>query len=289
MDFGGICVNVAITEMSDTDYVKASKILDLEDADAEFFSAFKRKKNNFYSILNDDKLVGVAQISEGKKAFIYVFIDPTFRCKGIGFKALKLCEQKIRNGETEQITTTYKTDNVDATTFAIKFGYKRKFSTTYMKYTGHHFDIPELSVRGYCDEDYESAHEMYSMAFHEMRVRVGDFPDSVIEQSSDKMCEYWSETAKERFVYLQDEEIVGYAHIVGNEISSVSVKSQNQDQGIGRNFMKYICNKILSDGNQSVVLFCVVGNMAKILYDSLGFKQIYTADYAIKSTCNRDN
>jgi len=282
-------MNIAITKMSDKDYEKASKFLNLEDADVEFLSALNVKNNNLYSIFNDDELVGIAQVSEGKKAFVYVFIDPNSRCKGIGSEVLNLCETKLGNGETEQIVTTYNVDNVDAKTFAINFGYKRKFSSTHMEYTGRHFDIPELPIRGYCDKDYKSAHEMYAIAFHEMRVSVGDFPESIIQQPSDKMREYWKKTAGERLIYVQDEEIVGYAHSVGNEISSVSVKSTTQGRGIGRNFMKYLCNKILSDGNQSVALSCVVGNGAKKLYKSLGFKELYTADYSTKSTCHRDN
>ena len=282
-------MNVVITNMSDKDYEKAIKFLDLEDADVEFISALKEKKRNLYSIFNDDKLVGGVQISEGKEAFVYVFIDPNFRCKGIGSEVLNLCETKLGDGETEQIVTTYKVDNVGAKAFAINFGYKRKFSSTHMEYTGRHFDIPELPIRGYRDEDYKSAHEMYAIAFHEMRVTVGDFPESIIQQPSDKMREYWTRTADDRLIYVQDGEIVGYAHSVGSEISSVSVKSTYQGQGIGRNFMKYLCNKILTEGNQSVALSCVVGNGAKNLYESLGFKELYTADYATKFTCHNDN
>ncbi|MBI9014662.1 MAG: GNAT family N-acetyltransferase [Clostridiales bacterium] len=275
-------MNVAIVEMSDTDHVKANEFLNFDDSDAEFYSAFRKKKNNLFSIFSDDKLVGAAQIEEGKKAFTYVFIDPTYRCKGIGSQALHLCELKLGNETTEEIVTTYNTDNVAAKSFANKSGYARKFSSTYMKYEGQHFDIPELSIRDYRDEDYESAHEMYALAFHEMRVSTGDFPDSVIEQASDKMREFWAKTINERLVYIKDGEIVGYARLEENEIASVSIKSENQGQGIGRNFMKYICNKILSEGNQSVDLFCVVGNKAKNLYDSLGFKEIYTAEFASK-------
>jgi len=282
-------MNVAITKMSDKDYDKANKFLDLEDADVEFLSALKVKNSNLYTIFNDDKLVGVAQVSEGKKAFVYIFIDPKSRCKGIGSEVLNLCEAKLGNGETEQIVTTYKVDNDDAKAFANNFGYKRKFSSTHMEYTGLPFDIPELSIRGYRDEDYKSAHKMYAIAFHEMRVSVGDFPESIIQQPSDKMREYWTRTADERLIYVKDEEIVGYAHSAGSEISSISVKATNQGQGIGRNFMKYLCNKILAEGNQSVALSCVVGNGAKKLYESLGFKELYTADYSIKSTFHRDN
>jgi mycothiol synthase len=124
---------------------------------------------------------------------------------------------------------------------------------------------------------------MYAKAFHEMRVSVGDFPDSVIEQPSENMRKYWAKTANERLVYIQDGMIVAYAHIDGDEIGSVSVRYQYQGQGIGRNFVKYISNKILDEGNDAVSLYCVVGNKARSLYDSLGFQKVYTAEYVTKS------
>lgn len=116
-----------------------------------------------------------------------------------------------------------------------------------------------------------------------MRVSVGDFPDSVIEQPSENMRKYWAKTANERLVYIKDGIIVGYAHIDGNEIGSVSVQNQYQGQGIGRNFVKYICNKILDEGNDAVSIYCVIGNKARNLYNSLGFQEMYTADYVVKA------
>lgn len=197
--------------------------------------------------------------------------------------ALNLCEKILRDAGADTITTNYRIDHFASKSFAEKHGYIRSFSSTYMEYTGYQFDIPFLSIREYNDDDYESAHQMYARAFHEMRIRVGDFPNSVIEQPNDSMRKYWALTKKDRLVYVQGSEIIGYSHIVGNEIGSISIKSQYQGQGIGRMFMKFIINKILEDGYKTVSLYCVVGNMAKRLYDSLGFIDMYTVEYAIKS------
>ena len=151
-----------------------------------------------------------------------------------------------------------------------------------MKYSGSKFEITVLPVRGYCDEDYSTAHGMYARAFHEMRVRVGDFPNSIIEEPNDKMRNHWEKTSDERFVYIMNNEIVGYAHVEGNEIGSISIKPEMQGKGIGRDFVKYICNKLIDDGMAPIILFCVVGNWAKNLYTSLGFQEVYTADYSMK-------
>ncbi len=276
-------MNITVREMSDTDYNKAWELISFEDADAEFLLAFKNKEEDFYYVFDDDQLVGIIELIIDKDAFLYIFISPAFRNKGIGLIALKLCEEKLYKNSVKKITTTYRIDNLQSKVFANKFGYTRKFSSAYMKYTGNRFDIPEQLIRNYRGKDYDSAHEMYAKAFHEMRVSVGDFPDSIIERPSENMRKYWAETANERFLYIHDDIIVGYAHIDGDEIGSVSVRTEHQGQGIGRNFVKYICNKILDKGNDEVSLYCVVGNKARRLYDSLGFQEVYIAEYATKS------
>lgn len=275
-------MNVVLNEMNETDYLEAQNSFDFEGADGDFLLAFERKLSTMFAIRDDDQLVGIAQLEEGKRAYLYVFINPIYRSKGIGSKAIVLCENRLLGTGTEEVMSTYNCVDVMAKTFANKKGFERKFSSTFMRYIGKSFDLPEISVRKYCDEDYEAAHELYAIAFHEMRMRVGDFPDSVVQQPSEEMRELWAKSANERLVYTIDGEIVGYAHFEGNEIGSIAIKSGYQGQGLGQNFVKYICNAILSDSYSSVDLYCVVGNKARLLYDLLGFQAIYTAEYAIK-------
>ncbi|MDH8676868.1 GNAT family N-acetyltransferase [Fusibacter bizertensis] len=275
-------MNVVLNEMNETDYLEAQNSFDFEGADGDFLLAFERKLSTIFAIRDDDQLVGIAQLEEGKRAYLYVFINPIYRSKGIGSKAIVLCENRLLGTGTEEVMSTYNCVDVMAKTFANKKGFMRKFSSTFMRYLGEGFDLSEISVRKYCDEDYEAAHELYAIAFHEMRMRVGDFPDSVVQKPSEEMRVLWAKSANERLVYTIDGEIVGYAHFEGNEIGSIAIKSGYQGQGLGRNFVKYICNAILSEGYSSVDLYCVVGNKARLLYDLLGFQAIYTAEYAIK-------
>lgn len=275
-------MTVEILKMSDADFALAEEVIDLSNGDAEFLSAFKTRSENIHAIYGNGEIKGAAHIAKGKKAYIYIHMGAEYRRQGIGGKALRLCEQTFVDSQTESVITTYKADNKEARSFAGKYGYKRKFSSAYMKYTGQPFDVASQSIRAYCDEDYDAAHEMYAIAFHEMRMSVGDFPESVIEEPSEKMRSHWAKTSDERLVYTKDQTVVGYARVEGNEIASISVKSEYHGQGIGQNFMKYICNKILSEKHDSVDLYCVVGNKARKLYDKMGFKEIYTAEFAEK-------
>jgi len=268
--------------MTDMDYRLGSKLLGFEDVDAEFVKAFQNREN-FYSVWNEKDLAGVLQVEEGDKAYLNVYINTPCRGRGIGDAALNLGEQILRDTGADKIMTAYRLDHCASKSFAEKHGYTRCFSSVYMEYSGNSFEMPFLSIREYTDDDYQSAHELYARAFHKMRVRVGDFLDSVVEQPNDSMREQWALTKKERLVYTQGSEIIGYAHVVGNEIGSISIRPEYQGQGFGRMFAKHIVNKALDRGYATVSLYCVVGNWAKRLYDSLGFRDTYTVEYAIKS------
>ncbi|MFF2907341.1 GNAT family N-acetyltransferase [Paenibacillus sp. NPDC057934] len=137
-------------------------------------------------------------------------------------------------------------------------------------------------MRAYVDGDYMASQLLYATAFHEMRVRVGFFPDSVIAKPREEERSVWEKDAKDRFVYIMNGEIVAYSHICGDEISSVSVRADLQGLGIGRKFVMYLCNEIYRRGNADVTLWCVVGNDARNLYDSLGFKERRTMEFVRK-------
>jgi ribosomal protein S18 acetylase RimI-like enzyme len=138
-------------------------------------------------------------------------------------------------------------------------------------------------VRLYSDEDYLTSQSLYAAAFHEMRVRVGCFPDSVIAQPSEKERGAWNEDAGDRFVYEINGEIIAYSHLSGNELCSISVRTDFQGLGIGRKFVMFSCNEIYQRGSEKVDLWCVVGNYARSLYDSLGFKEKYIMELVRKT------
>ena len=180
---------------------------------------------------------------------------------------------------------TYYNDNDNAAKiFAEKYGYVKKYASDYMVYSKSPFETEPAPVRQYLDTDYSEAHSFYAEAFHIMRLGTGCFPESVPEAPNEQMRKYWSDTDFERLVYLIGEEIAGYAHIVGDEIGSVSVKPAYQGRGIGEKFLKHIVNKLLDEGYKKIYLYCVVGNNnAKHLYEKLGFETLCRIHYAVKN------
>nr|WP_273387867.1 GNAT family N-acetyltransferase [Cohnella zeiphila] len=238
----------------------------------------------FVAAFLKDRFVALAQVNEpAPQTYLTVFVHPQLRRQGIGSAMVKYAENELRAGGAQKIRSSFRAGDPSSAEFARKHGYERAFSSAYMQRTGGFFPLEELPVRPYADDDYPASQSMYAKAFHEMRVRVGGFPDSVIARPSEKERREWNEDAEDRFVYELDGEIIAYSHISGNELSSVSVRTDFQGRGIGRKFVPYLCNEIYRRGHSTVNLWCVVGNYARDLYDSLGFQENYKMDFMRKT------
>lgn len=228
-----------------------------------------------------EEIVGLVQIEPGKNtSSLVVFVSPKYRCGGIGQAILNYGESILSKIQPKEIITNYISNNKDSIRFARKHGYEKYFTSTFMKYNAGKFDIDKFPIRQYCDEDYPQAHKLYAEAFHEMRVSVGDFPDSTVQPPSEINRNFWNQDSLNRYTYIYDNEIAGHGHIVENEIGSLSIRTDLQGKGIGRKFIKFLCNEIYNKGYNEVILWCVVGNKARYLYDSVGFKELYTSEFA---------
>lgn len=257
-------------------------MMDQEDADAEFYGAVSENDADVYAVCAQDKVVGLSYMSGDVKGFLYVYIFPQYRNRGYGQAAVRLSERRMDSLKWESVTTCYEMNNGRARKFARACGFVKEFSSAYMKYNGKSFEEKLPPVRQYRDEDYGEAQRLSAEAFHQMRLSTGCFPDSVPETPSAAMRQHWADTAEDRYVYVLGDEIVGYAHIDGAELSCVAIKTARQGQGLGREFVKFLVNKLLGEGHREPFLYCVVGNKARRLYDSLGFREAACSEYAKK-------
>lgn len=254
------------------------------DVGEDILRVLARAPELFTTAFMGDKLVALAQVNEpAPQSYCTVFVAPQFRRQGIGSALVKHAESELRAGGAQKVRSSFRAGHPSSLAFARKHGYDNYFSSTLMQRTGDPFPLEELPARQYMDEDYPATQSLYAKAFHEMRVRVGHFPDSVVARPSEKERSAWKEEAEDRYVYELNGEVVAYSHIWGNELSSISVRTDLQGQGIGRKFAMYVCNEIYRRGHAYVNLWCVVGNYAKNLYDSLGFKEKYTMQYIRKT------
>ena len=228
-------------------------------------------------------LIALAQIEHFyPQAYLAVYVYPDFRRQGIGSFVAAYAENHLREFGAPTVRTSVRKNEDAARAFAHRLQYNPYYTSACMQRIGGPFLLDALPVRQYADEDYFTCQALYAKAFHEMRVRVGSFPDSVIARPSDKEREQWRRDAANRFVYRYNGEIVAFAHVDGNELSSIAVDVCFQGQGIGRGFVQYLCNEIYRRGFDTISLWCVIGNDARKLYDSLGFKEMFVSEYMRK-------
>ena len=272
--------------ISEQDYNAARKLLSSDrEAGEDLLRMLANAPKSFITASIGEELVAIAQVNEpASQSYLSVFVAPQFRRRGIGSAVVKYAEAKLREGGTGKVRSSFRFNNRSSLAFARQHGYAPYYSSVLMQRSGDPFPLEvTLPVRLYTDEDYLASQSLYAAAFHEMRVRVGCFPDSVIAQPSEKDRRAWEEDAENRFVYELNGEIVAYSHLSGNELSSISVRTDFQGLGIGRKFVMYLCNEIYRRGSAQVELWCVVGNYAKHLYDSLGFKEKYRMEIIRKT------
>lgn len=248
-----------------------------------FLSELSGEPESFTAVTEGDAPVALATVSPGKDTFLMLFVAVDQRRRGIGSAVLAHLEEKPAAEGAQRFFGFYRRDIKASAAFAARHGYVHQFASAFLRREGAPFPMEDAPpVRGYRDEDYPESQDLYARAFHEMRLRVGDFPDSVCGRPSEAERKSWREDAANRFVFLENGLIAGHGHLCGNEIGSVSVKPELQGRGIGRRFVKYLCNEIYRRGCGGVTLECVVGNGARRLYEELGFQELYIEEFVHK-------
>ena len=261
--------------------------MDQGDVDADFYLEVSKNNGSIYGISCGEEIIGLSHIQDDADAYVYVYIFPAYRHRGYGYPAICASEQYIASSPLQSISTAYDSHNDIARKLAERCGYKMRFCSAMMRYPGEKFDIPALPVRKHRDEDFVDAYTLSAEAFHIMRLETGYFPDSVPFVPDEETRKYCLETADDRYIYFQGDEIVGCAQLDGAELSNVSIAISHQGKGLGRAFVKFLVNEILEKGIGEPFLYCIVGNRkARQLYDSLGFREIVRNVYATKKIAN---
>ena len=254
-----------------------------DDADRDFARDVLQNDKCMRVIFVNDVAVGLLVAGEGKTIWMHIYIFPEHRGQGYGSEAYEAFLKAFVTDETEEIMTWYNEEDKQSFQFASRRGFSHKFSSDYMSFEGDTYP-QDAPVRPYHSEDFDEVFAFYAEAFHRMRLSTGCFPESQPQQPSQAIRNHWDEKADEYFVYELEGKPVALAHLLGNEISSLSVHPSYQGKGIGRNFLMWIMNHILDEYGK-VDLYCVIGNhKARKLYDSLGFKTSMRICYSRKTT-----
>lgn len=256
-------------------------------AEPDLVRAVKERDDDAFVIADNGQPVGYCLCVCGKQAYISIGLFDEYRSRALLEKVVREAEALVKEN-AERIMIYSDADDCLLTEVLSQTGYRLQFASERMQYCGKSIPVESCgTVRAYRAEDYADVHRLYADAFHRMRLSTGLFPESVPEPESEASCRYWAETADERLIFEVDGKAVGYAHIDGDEIGSISIAHDEQGKGYGRMFASNVVNAMLQR-TPVVSLFCVVGNeKARALYLSLGFQTKGKSTYWIKQQCGR--
>ncbi|MDF2722808.1 MAG: GCN5-related N-acetyltransferase [Paenibacillus sp.] len=131
------------------------------------------------------------------QSYLRVIVDPQVRRQGIGSAVAAYAEAQLRAGGAAKVRSSFRAGLRASIAFARKHGYDSYFASTFMQRTGEPFPVEELlPVRPYTDADHTATQSLYATAFHEMRVRVGCFPVSVVASRASKNEGHGTSTRK---------------------------------------------------------------------------------------------
>lgn len=273
---------IRIEKLKDTKpYLHFADIKEIEP----YYKEIMKNGENVFGIYFDSAVVGISYIEDDDDPYLYVYIFPMYRRKGYGYQAVKTIEKSFKASPLQRINTSYDMNNKVSKAFAQKCGYKMTWASTLMSYKGDKFDIPNLPVRNYKDTDFDKTYYFVDKAFHLMRLSTGWFPDSKLKDPNEETRKWYSDSKKDSYVYIVNNQIVGYVNIEEDEINVVAIKNEEQRKGYGRLLTEYATNIVIDRGYKEVTLWCVVNNKkARNLYDSLGFKEVFVEAFAEKKT-----
>lgn len=211
-----------------------------------------------------------------------VFVRDDKRRMGIGTALLRLLDRLLDDSAYE-----YAERQVDAeegtAAFLQKNGYTRYYTEVMMQRDGTPIDAEGttdaalaqrgLTIRNYSDEDYWAYHNIVGVGFYLMRERIGMLrwysPPSEYERQE------LAAGYKNRYVLVENGEVIAVSKINGNDISLLGVRPDKQGQGYGTLLLGYWINRIIRERQaDNITIDTTQGNPAQRLYQRMGFRQI---------------
>lgn len=215
-----------------------------------------------------------------KQSSITLYVKLSRRREGIGTMLLKALENNMRNAGVEEIVCDFK-DNELEKMFLYKNGYRNWFHSNFMVYTGDKLTVDNCEITNYEDKDYDECQEIFSEAFHKMRLLVG--LESTLSPPSEKQKSSYKGNSENIFVLREYNKIIAATILDDNEIDGIAVAIDKQGKGYGEKLVSYSVNKLLDRGCKKVSLWVVEGNPAKFLYEKVGFTTERMHEFVIKS------
>jgi ribosomal protein S18 acetylase RimI-like enzyme len=214
-----------------------------------------------------------------KKGEINTYIIPKFRRKGIGTLLYNEIISHVNVNELDYISTVFRVDKDDPTSFYKKLGYKKWYGLHNLQYNELEQPVSDLKFVLYEDKYFEQYAEGMRTSFYEMR-KTNDFEPYLCCELSQEKREEFLNNKDHIYLLMENEKLIAAISVLENGfIDNVFVVPAYQGKGYGKLSMQFAINKALKLNNSISLNVVEENTKACNLYYGLGFDTVQTKHY----------
>ncbi|MBQ7299724.1 MAG: GNAT family N-acetyltransferase [Clostridia bacterium] len=216
--------------------------------------------------------------------FIFIYISPTYRRKGIGSYVYK---EMIKEFQTIGCDWWSSYPALDAAEkFASSVGFNVITTNSELEHNGSLIPANTDGIRMCTIDDYPEVPNLWSKEYRRMHTRLG-YPSEETPLTEDERREQFDDfcqNVNNYFVLEAESNIVGMGCLFSNNsgIGSLAVDHEFSGKGYGTKLAMFLTNECIRRGNPHPVLSCEGGNdNALHIYKKIGYSITKTESVAI--------
>ncbi len=254
----------------------------------EVFQMFSKDKVQL--IFEEGAAVGWIYLSlpEGSlySGFVFLYIDPKRRRKGIGTYAYKQAEKRLKEIGCNWWSSYPESETADK--FAMSVGFDYTNTNSCLVFDGNGIAASVEGIRVCRTEDYPIVPDIWSREYAAMHIRIG-LPYEKKELSPAERKEEYEEFCRNLnnyFVMEINRKIVGMGSLFGDNsgIGSIAVDQAYSGRGYGTRLAAFLTNECIRRGNPKPLLYCEAGNEnAMHVYQKIGYVEQSRESVAVKN------
>ena len=262
-----------------------------EITEPDYFKVFAEFAADTVSIISaSGSPVGWLHLSLPKTSlhsgFVFIYITPEHRRKGIGTFAYRHAEKLLKEIGCNWWSSYPESEIADK--FALSVGFDYTNTNSYLLHSGSKVDFCTDGIRVCGIGDYPTAPDIWSKEYAEMHVRIG-IPYKRRELSENERKEEYERFCREinnHFVIEIDGKIVGTGTLFSDNsgIGSLAVDRAYSGKGYGTRLAAFLTNECISRGCKNPCIYCETGNdNAMHVYKKIGYVEKSRESIAIKN------
>ncbi len=247
-------------------------------------------KNTISLVFKDGILVGWMHLdlpeSPLYSGFVFIYIAPEYRRKGIGTYAYRQAETQLKAIGCNWWSSYPESEAADR--FSISVGFDYTNTNSYLVHDGRKVSVCTDGIRPCRVEDYPTAPDIWSKEYADMHIRIG-LPYERKELSAAERKEEYDNFCKNLnnyFVIEVDNKIVGIGSLFHDNsgIGSLAVDNAYSGKGYGTRLATFLTHECMSRGCSNPCIYCEAGNdNAMYVYKKIGYVEQSRDGVAIKN------